>query len=1089
MLWIFVLAGIVWLIARSHEQRRRLDELETQLGLLREREIRRARAAGTPKAGTAQPASRDTTTSATDDVIQLDTPDELPPSDKAAATSPQPLPDSPADNAATSRPAPESASRATADAASAQPRPETRQAHQTTQRVSTPPMHAATPATPEQASPPGGAATPPRTPEVEQGDAPGASFERTVGTRLFVWIAAVALAFAGIYLVKYSFDNNILNPTVRLTLAGVFGVVLLGVGEWFVRRDRRIAAALNSAGVAVLFATLLAGVQYEKLIAPSIGFVLMAIVAAAAVALSLRHGALVAVLGMIGGFATPMMVGPREQPPQVLFGYLLLLDIGLIMVTRVRGWWWLTVLTLLASYGWAGAWMLLRPDSDAGVYLGLFLVASAAAFAFSLGRAQENIPHVWRIVLRSDGMVMGILIAAWLLRAQDYGNTQWMFLGILSLACIAQARLRIETTYLSWFGVLMCVAMLAAWRHDAVGPDAAMWFALVCLIFGVVHVAVTYACMWRHTHAAAAAWAWLAGVAGVLYLLLAHGAEPGVPFERFWGALCIALAGLYALGGWGAVRMRQARAGLDAMAFTAATFVTLAVAIELEQQWVAVGYALVLAGIATVHLCLPLLSLRAAACILTALIALRLLADGAIDDYAIAATPVWNWLLYGYGLPIAAFAFAAWAFDRRLGEADYLTRLCEGGALVLTWALATLLVRHGFAESTVGWFSGPMRFIEAHTMAGVWMALAVGVLALRFVLRRTVIDVAHQAALLGGMIVLVCAVFFFTPLLHVVDVRSSLVINELTYAYGLPLVLAAAGAVLARRLRDTQAMQVYAVAAMVLTLVLVTMLIRHAFNPDDMRSSAMTDVRTSLVEWATYPVAWLVLAAALLFVPQRAARKGATHAAALIVAGAATFALLTLGLMQNPLWTAHTLGDARIWNELLYAFGLPCALLFVVAHLLRSRVPAPWARWTVTCAIALCFALISVQVRHYFHGPEMRLLQNAPNAVLGLRTIGVASAENYTYSTAWIVLATVLLVVGVALKSPALRWGSLVIMLLSVGKVFLLDMSQLRDLWRVLSFLGLGVTLLVLAMIYQRYVFAATVGAAGDKQQGQGGAA
>jgi uncharacterized membrane protein len=45
------------------------------------------------------------------------------------------------------------------------------------------------------------------------------------------------------------------------------------------------------------------------------------------------------------------------------------------------------------------------------------------------------------------------------------------------------------------------------------------------------------------------------------------------------------------------------------------------------------------------------------------------------------------------------------------------------------------------------------------------------------------------------------------------------------------------------------------------------------------------------------------------------------------------------------------------------------------------------------------------------------------------------------------------------------------VMLLSVLKVFLYDMKNLSDLYRVFSFLGLGVSLLALAWVYQRFVF------------------
>jgi uncharacterized membrane protein len=50
-----------------------------------------------------------------------------------------------------------------------------------------------------------------------------------------------------------------------------------------------------------------------------------------------------------------------------------------------------------------------------------------------------------------------------------------------------------------------------------------------------------------------------------------------------------------------------------------------------------------------------------------------------------------------------------------------------------------------------------------------------------------------------------------------------------------------------------------------------------------------------------------------------------------------------------------------------------------------------------------------------------------------------------------------------------LRYASLVVMAATVIKVFLFDTSELRDLWRVISFLGLGLSLMALAWMYRRF--------------------
>ena len=101
--------------------------------------------------------------------------------------------------------------------------------------------------------------------------------------------------------------------------------------------------------------------------------------------------------------------------------------------------------------------------------------------------------------------------------------------------------------------------------------------------------------------------------------------------------------------------------------------------------------------------------------------------------------------------------------------------------------------------------------------------------------------------------------------------------------------------------------------------------------------------------------------------------------------------------------------------------------------------------------------LISLEVRQAFHGAYLDIGE-------------VTNAEWYAYSAAWIVFAAVLLVRGVRRDRPLLRYAALAVMLISVIKVFLFDSYHLQDLWRVLSYLGLGVSLFVLSWIYQRFV-------------------
>jgi uncharacterized membrane protein len=109
-------------------------------------------------------------------------------------------------------------------------------------------------------------------------------------------------------------------------------------------------------------------------------------------------------------------------------------------------------------------------------------------------------------------------------------------------------------------------------------------------------------------------------------------------------------------------------------------------------------------------------------------------------------------------------------------------------------------------------------------------------------------------------------------------------------------------------------------------------------------------------------------------------------------------------------------------------------------------------------ALIFGFLTLTLEVRQAFHGSVLN------QAV-------TTNAEMYAYSLVWILFATALLVAGIVTRGTVLRYGSAAVMLLAVGKVFLIDLAHLQDLYRVFSLFGLGVSLMLLAYLYQRFVF------------------
>ena len=87
-------------------------------------------------------------------------------------------------------------------------------------------------------------------------------------------------------------------------------------------------------------------------------------------------------------------------------------------------------------------------------------------------------------------------------------------------------------------------------------------------------------------------------------------------------------------------------------------------------------------------------------------------------------------------------------------------------------------------------------------------------------------------------------------------------------------------------------------------------------------------------------------------------------------------------------------------------------------------------------------------------------------------TVGrTTDAEQYAYSAVWLIFGVVLLAIGVALKSQAVRLASAAVVILTVLKVFFVDMRDLTGIYQALSFIGLGAVLMGIGCFYQRLLF------------------
>jgi hypothetical protein len=134
---------------------------------------------------------------------------------------------------------------------------------------------------------------------------------------MFSAVAGIALVFAAVFFLRYSIDQGWLGPPIRVAIGVLTGAALLVVCDLkAARRYPATANAMDAAAIAILFATFFAAHALWHLIPAAVAFGLLALVTAVAVLLSIRRDSpFIAVLGLLGGFATPVLLSTGENRP------------------------------------------------------------------------------------------------------------------------------------------------------------------------------------------------------------------------------------------------------------------------------------------------------------------------------------------------------------------------------------------------------------------------------------------------------------------------------------------------------------------------------------------------------------------------------------------------------------------------------------------------------------------------------------------------------------------------------------------------------------------------------------------------------
>lgn len=285
-------------------------------------------------------------------------------------------------------------------------------------------------------SPPPPPTPPPPTPPAE----PRQPFdlENLIGVKLFSAVAGIALVLGAVFFLRDAIQNGWLEPPIRVMLGVAVAIGLLIACEMkAARRYPSTANALDAAAIAILFATFFAAHALWDLIPGLVAFILLGVVAALAVLLSIRRESLfIAVLGLLGGFATPILLSTGENRPIPLFAYLLLLNVGLAWVAYRNSWPILTALTLVFTtlYQWGWVFKYLLNASDLPLAMAIFLVFPIVTFAGVLLRKRSGITPAADASFERTALgaaIVPVVFAVFLAAVPAYGARASLLFGFL----------------------------------------------------------------------------------------------------------------------------------------------------------------------------------------------------------------------------------------------------------------------------------------------------------------------------------------------------------------------------------------------------------------------------------------------------------------------------------------------------------------------------------------------------------------------------------------------------------------------------------------------------------------------------------
>ena len=268
--------------------------------------------------------------------------------------------------------------------------------------------------------------------------------EKFIGENLVSKIGIGILVLAIGFFVKYAIDNDWIGPVGRVGIGILCGGILAAIAHRLRNSYKGFSSVLIGGALAIFYFTITLAYHQFHLFSQTVAFIIMVVITGFAVVLSqLYNRQELAIIALIGGFATPFMVSEGSGNYKSLFSYLIILNTGLLVIAYSKAWRLLNILAFLFTVILFGSWMFMLPYNTpaptyanallfATIFYGLFFIIN---IAHNVRENKKFLASDFGILLANTCLYFGVgLYCLSAMNAEQYRGLFTIALGILNFA-------------------------------------------------------------------------------------------------------------------------------------------------------------------------------------------------------------------------------------------------------------------------------------------------------------------------------------------------------------------------------------------------------------------------------------------------------------------------------------------------------------------------------------------------------------------------------------------------------------------------------------------------------------------------------